>query len=66
MNYLRLGRTLLVALAIMVLAFSLSLEKGESLYLVHYFWMLSVAGIIIWREKRKSEKEKIIGNPVQQ
>jgi len=51
-----------VAWVLMIWVFSLCLDPGESFHLAHYFWLLVAVGIVVWRERKKCEKKKVIGN----
>ena len=62
MNYTRLMVVLSITWVLVLCLFSLGLDPGETFYPAHYFWLLVAAGIIVWMERRKSEKNKVIGN----
>ncbi len=64
MNYYRLGFWLLAAWMVIIWVFSLGLNHKESFHAAHYFWLLVATGIIVWVERRKSKKNKIVGNPI--
>lgn len=53
-----------VAWTLMLVIFSYQLDSGESFHFGHYLWLLVAAVIIIWVKRRKSKKNKVIGNPI--